>query len=282
VHDFAAASSARVEIMSDDVVVMHAKNARLVPYVLYDGDRHLARLATVTTDVRTRTDAEGTDPTSTVSFTIDDLSGKEPKRLSSFGDPGATGEIIGERYAVATMPGCCGGTDIHRVRALETGRALFRATGDGATGSAAWGEAPNAKPRTVRWAAFDGDVAEKAAAGVLGHIAYGSDEGVISVVELRAKERDDDLALGLSHSAELVWIDPKASADNGPPSSGTADSPQAIWVIEGIADPAKLGGFSLALTLENKRLLEIPVAADRLDVTGAKATASVVVSAAPH
>jgi hypothetical protein len=282
-HNFTAASSARIEIMPDDVVVMQAHNARLVPYVLYDGDRHRARLATITTDVRTRTDAEGTDPASTVSFAIDDVSGAEPKRLSSFGDPGATGEIVGERYSVATMPGCCGGADIHRVRALETGRALFRAAGDGVMGSAAWAEAPNAKPRTVRWAAFDGDIGEKeAAAGVLGHIAYGSDEGVLSVVELRAKARDDDLALGLSHAAELVWIDPKASADNGPPSPGAADSPQSVWAIEGIAEPAGLGGFSLALTLENKRLLEIPIAADRLDASKAKSTAPIVVSAAPR
>lgn len=269
--------------MADDVVVMQARNARLVPYVLYDGDKHHARLATSTTDVRTRTDAEGTDPASTVSFTIDDVSGKEPKRLSSFSDPGATGQIVGERYAVATMPGCCGGADIHRVHAAETGGALFRATGDVAMGSTAWAEAPNAKPRTVRWAAFDGEVAEKeAASGVLGHIAYGSDEGVMSVVELRAKARDDDLALGLSHAAELVWIDPKARAENGPPSPGAADSPQAIWVIEGVVDPARLGGFSLALTLENRRLLEIPIAADRLDASRAEATSPIVVGAAPR
>ena len=281
VHELSAASSARVEIMQDGTVVMRVSNARLVPYVLYDGDKNNARLATIATDVRTRTDAEGTDPASTVSFAVDDLSGLQPKRLSSFSDPGAVGAIVGERYGVATMPGCCGGADIHHVHALETGRALFRSTGDGATGTAAWAEAPNSKPRTVRWAAFDGDVSEKEAeAGLLGRISYGSDEGVLSSVELRTKTRNEDLALGLSHMAVLMWIDPKASRTNSAAASGTADSPQSIWAIEGIADSTRLSGFRLELRLDNRRLIEIPIAGDRLVPIKARATASITVSAA--
>jgi len=281
VHELSAASSARVEITQDGNVAMRARNARLVPYVLYDGDKNNARLATITTDVRTRTDAEGTDPASTVSFDVDDLSGAQPKRLSSFSDPGAVGEIIGERYGMTTMPGCCGGADIHHVHALETGRALFRSTGDGAMGTTAWAEAPNAKPRTVRWAAFDGDVSESdTKAGLLGRIAYGSDEGELSVVELRTKSRNDDLALGLSHSAVLMWVDPKASPDNGPATSGTADFPQSIWAIQGIADPTRLGGFRLELRLERRRLIEIPITSDRLVANKARTTASITVIAA--
>jgi hypothetical protein len=282
-HELSAASSAHVEITQDGNVAMRARNARLVPYVLYDGDQNSARLATITTDVRTRTDAEGLDPASTVSFDVDDLSGLHPKRLSSFSAPGGVGAIVGERYGVATMPGCCGGADVHRVHALETGQALFRSTGDSPMGTNAWAEAPNAKPRTVRWAAFDGDISEKEAeAGLLGRISYGSDEGLLSSVELRTKTRNDDLALGLSHMAVLLWIDPKAGRANSATASGTADSPQQIWAIEGIADPTRIGGFRLELRLDSRRLMEIPIASDRLATTRARTTASITVSTATH
>ena len=80
VHEFSASSTARIAIRADGNVAMLVRNSRLVPYILYDGERH-ARLATITTDVRSRTDAEGVDPHSTVSFTVDDLSGAIPKRL---------------------------------------------------------------------------------------------------------------------------------------------------------------------------------------------------------
>jgi len=281
VHNMSAASSAKIEVTADDTVVMQARNARLVPYVLYDGDAHRPRLATITSDVTTRTDAEGPDPKSTVSFEVQDLAAAEPKRLSSFTEPGTEGSIVAERYGVATMPGCCGGTDLHRVHALESGTLLFRSTGDGALGSAAWAEAPNAKPRTVRWAAFDGDVGGKeAAAGLLGRIVYGGDDGPLSTIELRSKARDDDLAMGLAHNAVLVWIDPKADPKTAPPSSGTADSPQSLWVVEGVAEPARLGGFQLALMLDKKRLATIPIAADRLAAKDAKTTGAVAVRAA--
>ena len=39
--------------------------------------------------VRTRTDAEGVDPASTVSVSVDDLSAVQPRRLAAFSDPGS-------------------------------------------------------------------------------------------------------------------------------------------------------------------------------------------------
>ncbi|MGE5270728.1 MAG: hypothetical protein ACM3JG_13760 [Thiohalocapsa sp.] len=276
-HMFSATSEVRVETTADGTVAMRSRNARLVPYALFDGEKYHARLATITSDVRRRTDAEGVDPASSVAFEIKDLSTADAKTLASFSEPGAHGRIVGERYAVATMPGCCAGADVHRVHAAETGKALYTATGDAALGSAAWAEAPNAKPRTVRWAAFDGNVSDKeAAAGLLGHIAYGNDAGKLSAVDIYAKAPDDDLAMGLAHTAALVWLDGKAPRDGGPPASGTADGPQAIWAIEGIADGAKLGGFEVALMLGKRRLATIPIRGDRLIAGEAKSSDFIV------
>ena len=97
--------------------------------------------------------------------------------------------------------------------------------------------------------------------------------GPLSRVELRTASQNDDLALGLSHDAVLVWIDPKANPENGPPGSGTPGSPQQIWGIEHISDPARVGGFGLALMLDGKRLATIPIEHDRL-VAGKATTAS--------
>src|SRR6266567_1484951 len=102
-YDGTASSSVHVESTSSSdagkAIVMSVRNARLVPYVIYvwrdqqqsDADALQARLATITSDVKTRTDAEGVDPGSTVSVTVDDLSGKEPRRLASFSEPGSEG-----------------------------------------------------------------------------------------------------------------------------------------------------------------------------------------------
>src|SRR5262249_17808651 len=73
-HELSAPSRAVIEIGPDGTVIMHATNVRLVPYALFDGEHQLPRLATVTSDVRQRTDAEGDDPASTVAVTVDDLS----------------------------------------------------------------------------------------------------------------------------------------------------------------------------------------------------------------
>ena len=265
VHEFSAASS----------VAMWARNTRYLPFVVLDGENRHARLATITTDVRTRTDAEGVAPESTVAFTVDDLSKSEPKRLSSFSDPGSTGEVVGDRYSAVTMPACCDGADVHGVRALNTGRLLFRSTGPGATGTAAWAEAPNAKPPTVRWAAYDG-VTE---GGLLGRIVYGGDEGPLSAVGLRSKSRDDHLDLALSHSAVLIWVDPSKKSSGNATSSGEPGAPRPIWTIEGVSDPGRLSGFQLALVLNGRRLLTIPITRDRLVASEAKTSGGIAVTA---
>jgi hypothetical protein len=293
-YDGTASSSVHVErVTSADgtAIVMSVRNARLVPYVVYvwpnqqtDAQEVLqTRLATVTTDVKTRTDAEGVDPGSTVSVTVDDVSTGEPRRLSSFSDPGSEGVMLGRRYFATIMPGCCDSPQIHRVRVLETGRALFRSTGPDPAGSVAWADVPNAKPEIVRWAAFDGEIQEgDAKHGLLGHISYGDSDGPLSVLEVRTRLRGeayDNLWEGVAHNAKLVWIDPRANKDSGSPSSGDPDSPKDIWAAEGTKDPKQLGGFQLALMLEGKRLATIPIAGDRLVPSRASAGRDIYVPA---
>ncbi|MBX6323371.1 MAG: hypothetical protein IRY94_16225, partial [Rhodospirillaceae bacterium] len=267
-HEAAASSHAEVAVAPDGTLTLHARNARLEPYALFDGERYLPRLATVTTDVRQRTDAEGYDPSSTVSVTVDDLSGPTPVRLAAFSDPGAAGVRLTEEYFDSLMTGCCGGPTLHSVRALETGRLLFRATGDGDGGSSAWAEVPNARPPILRWAAFDGAVDEEALArGVVGVIAYGSREATLSRLELRAAtaEAATDLNLGLSHEARLVWIDEVSGEPGDQPASGSPAAAEPIWSLEGVAAPDGMTGFALRLLdYDGKPLVTIPVRGDRL------------------
>jgi hypothetical protein len=279
-YDGTASSSVHVESTTSSdagrAIVMSVKNARLVPYVIYvwrdaqqsDADALQARLATITTDVKTRTDAEGVDPGSMVTVTVDDVSAKEPRRLASFSEPGSEGVMLGHHYFSAIMPGCCDSPQIHRVHALETGRALFRSTGPDPAGTAAWAEVPNARPTIVRWAAFDGSIEQADAQhGLLGRISYGDNDGPLSVLEVRTRLRGesyDSLWEGVAHGAKLIWIDPRATRNTGGPSSGDPDSPKDIWATEGTKDPKQLGGFQLAITLDGKRLATIPIASDRL------------------
>ena len=274
-HEVTATSRAEVEVAADGTVVMRAINVRLLPYALFDGTRHLPRLATVTTDVRNRTDAEGDDPASTVSVTVDDLSAAAPRRLAAFSDPGSDGMLLGVAYFDARQPGCCAGPTLHSVRALESGRLLYRATGDAAGGSAAWAVVPNARPLLLRWAAFDGRIDEAAQGrGVVGYILYGSPEATLSRLELRATgkaAKSDDLNLGLSHDAGLVWVDAASQKAGYAPSAGGPEDPATIWSLNGVASPEKIGGFALRLLgFDGRPLATIPVTADRLATAGAK------------
>ncbi len=279
-HEAKADSSATLDVKSDGTVVMHSRNAELIPYVVYNGERHLPRLATVTTDVTRRTDAEGDDPSSTVSVTVDDLSGDTPKRLSSFSDPGSEGEILGETYFDTSQPGCCAGPTVHSIRSLEDGKLLYRATGDSDAGSSAWAEAPNSRPRLIRWAAFDGVVDEAAAnAGVVGYLSYGNLDGTLSRLEIKAADNKDDMNTGLSHEAKLVWVDAKSQKSGHEPASGSPENPESIWSLDKISDPEKIGGFSVSLlNYDGHRLATIPVEADRLVAGQAKLGKGIMLS----
>lgn len=286
-HEATANSSATIDVKPDGTVTIHARNARLIPYAFFDGTKHWPRLATVTTDVGRRTDAEGDDPSSTVSVTVDDMSGDSPKRLATFSDPGSDGAMLGESYFDTRQPGCCGGPDVHSVHTLEDGKLLYRATGDGETGSSAWAIAPNAGPRMVRWASFDGRVEENAVKfGTIGFISYGNLDGALSklVVKIEPKTRDaEDMNLGMSHVAKLVWLDAATQKSGRAPASGTAEDPENIWSLDKVASADKIGGFSVRLgDYDGHTLATIPIVADRLDTADAKLAKGVALSEAPH
>jgi len=284
-HELSATSRAVIEIGPDGTVIMHATNVRLVPYALFDGVHQLPRLATVTSDVRQRTDAEGDDPASTVSVTVDDLSAATPRRLASFTDPGSEGVLLGASWFDTRQPGCCAGPTVHSLRALETGRLLYRATGDGEA-SAAWGEVPNARPALIRWAAYDGRVDEAGRKrGVIGTIAYGSPQDTWSRVEIRwigDPGKADDLALGLSHDAKLLWVDAASQQAGYAPSAGSPLDPAQIWSLDGVTAAAKIGGFSLRLLdFDGKALATIPVEGDRLALDRATLAAGFALALTP-
>jgi hypothetical protein len=291
--DLKAGSSIAITRGTDGAYAARIRNSRFIPYVALDesGASHF-RLVTIATNEELRTDREPVDPAAEVSVTVDDVAGDKPRRLAAFKDAGADGAVIAARYFATTQPGCCGGADSHHVRLLENGRHLFQSTGPGATGISAWAEFPNAHPFQIRWAAFAGvDDEAQYKAGVLGILTYGNDSGPITrllLVRPQAPAENDDLDLALANGASLLWIDSKEKvppADpgmaNAGPASGSPDSPKDIWSLEKVTDPAKISGMVLALELDGKRLISIPVEADKLAADKATIDPTLVLKPAP-
>jgi len=274
--DAKAASSVVVTKGSDGSYAARVKNTRFIPYLEMDdtGATHF-RLVTVATNQELRTDREQVDPQAMVFVTVDDMVGDKAKRLASFKDAGADGEVIAAHYFATTQPGCCGSADEHHVRLLGSGKHLFQSTGPGPVGITAWAGFPNARPAQVRWAAFAG-ISDEAQhnAGILGTITYGSEAGpltTLQVIRPKPPAENDDLDLALANGSTLLWIDSKEKvppADptlaNAGPAAGSPDSPKDIWSLEKVTQSAQVTGMILALELDGKRLLTIPVDQDKL------------------
>jgi hypothetical protein len=241
-----------------------------------------SRLATITSEFKFQTDREPVDPDGRMTVTVDDLSTGALKRLASFSDSGQSGVIVASTYFASLLPGCCDAPDIHAVRLLETGRALFTSTGPGNTGSTGWVEAPNSPIN--RWAAFNGVFKGDDKKGYLGTITYGGPMGVLSTVRVSTTKPDpnDDLWEGLAHGASFLWLDPKAKGDDAKPGSGTPDSPYSIWSLDKLSNAQDFGGFQLVLVLDTKRLAFIPVEHDHLVLKGAVLSPRIALAAAPN
>ncbi len=272
--DAKAGSSIVFTKEKEGIVAVRVQNTRLVPYLFLEelGGSHY-RLVTIATDMVLRTDREQVDNDAFVSVTIDDMGDTNSERIS-FKDRGEDGAVVAERYFSTTTPGCCGNPDTHHVRLLETGQHLFQSTGPGPVGITAWAEFPEARPFQIRWAAF-GPVPSKAQndGSVLGKITYGNDDGPLSTVVLSRPQRayKDNLDLALTSGATLLWVDSKEKLSemeilyHENPSSGTPDTPRAVWPPDNKeADPANVRGLVLALELDGKRLISIPVEGDKL------------------
>lgn len=290
VHEQSATSTARVERLPGNHIETRIRNSWL--HVVYEFDsslRHRPFLVTVTTDVTRGTTGEGVDPRSTVSFMVDDLSGPAPVRAAAYADPGAEGKILGERYAVATMPGCCAGATEHRVRLLANGRPLFTSTGPEAPGTTAWAYATSHSYR--RWAAFNGEVTSaQEDQGILGTITYGSDTGPLSAVMIRTptpRTPEDAFAsyMQMTRNTRLVWHDPREVAltpehrvSTSGDVSGDPDVPKHLMGVENVEvpDPRAIGTFEVVLLLDGRRLIAVPVEADRLDPKMARGVDGIV------
>jgi hypothetical protein len=274
--DATGTSSAHVEISTgadgQKTTAVTVRNVRFDTYQVFVGEKRdpQSRLATITSEFTLRTDREPVDPNAHITVAVDDLSTGALKRIASFTDPGQTGAIVASTYFAATRPGCCDAPDVHAVRLLETGQALFTSTGPGDIGSTGWVEAPNSSIK--RWAAFNGTTGEgDAKRGYLGTITYGGPTGVLSTVQVSTPKPDqyDDLWEGLAHGASFLWLDPKAKGDNAKPGSGDPVSPYSMWSLDKLSDAQKFGGFQLVLVLDSKRLAFIPIEHDRLVLQGA-------------
>ena len=96
------------------------------------------------------------------------------------------------------------------------------------------------------------------------------------------------VSAGPPNGATLLWIDSKEKvppADptlaNAGPASGSPDSPKDIWSLERVTDPAKVAGMVLALELDGKRLISIPVEGDKLAADKATVDPTLVLKPAP-
>ncbi len=275
----------------DRVVTVRVQNKRFVPYLTLEeqGGSHY-RLVTIATDVTLRNDREQVDPDASVSVTVDDMGETKTQRVS-FKDPGEDGVIVADRYFATTTPGCCGSADTHHVRLLETGQHLFQSTGPGSVGITAWATFPNARPYQIWWAAFGGYSApEQYKEGALGTLTYGNDSGPLStflVMRPQKPAEDDSLDLAIANGAKLLWIDSKEKVPsdsglaNAGPSSGEPNSPKNIWSLENVTDPANVTGLVLALELDGKRLISIPVAGGKLIADKATIDPTLVLKPAP-
>lgn len=288
--DASATASAHVVITTgadgEKTTAVTFRNVRFDTYVVFVGDKGepQSRLATITSEFTLRTNLEPADPDAHVTVSVDGLSTGALKRITTFTDPGQSGVVVASTYFASTLPGCCDAPEIHAVRLLETGAALFTATGPDDTGSTGWVEAPNSKPRITRWAAFNGVTKEgDDKRGILGTITYGGPGGALSTVQVSTPKPDqyDDLWEGLAHDASFLWLDPKAKGDNAKPGAGVPGSPYSIWALDKLTDPQKFGGFQLVLVLGDKRLAFIPVEHDRLVLKGSVVSPRISLAAMP-
>ena len=81
----------------------------------------------------------------------------------------------------------------------------------------------------------------------------------------------EDLNLGLSHEAKLVWVDVVSQKHGHPANSGTPANGEDIWSLDGVSTPDKISGFAIRLlNYDGKPLATIPTTADRLVAARAK------------
>jgi hypothetical protein len=238
------------------------------------------RVATITTTYVANNDDENTS----LGVSVDDVSGNDIRRVSAFSDPGNTGRVVDGQLFVTTAHACCALPALHHVRFLETGKLLFRSSGDTEFGAAAFAEIPNVYPHVDRWAAFEaaGLFDKEDDQDVIGFITYGDFKGELSKIVLRSKVTSAVRGRQLSSrnlrqdAAEcgfVVWLVPGSDANKPKrPTSGECShfpggshiSTELWHLAQQRADPV-LSGFALEFSVLGRVYATIPIANDRFD-----------------
>lgn len=285
-----AQSSITLEVSKEGWVV-HQRAVRFEPYDAIPDDIKVGvpfahRLATITS----LSDGESDALERRIQVTVDDMSGPALRRIAEFTDPGRQGEVVGGLFFVTTGEGCCGQPNRHHVRNLETGKALFNASGDGEMGMTAFMEVPNHHPTLERWAAFEGLIGDyDKDPAMLGMLRYGDRYHTISAVALRMDpaKQPQDIVLELPSCGALLWREPGKEPGAGQPqrpkagacSTGGSYAPVALFSLEHASGP--LGGFALEISLSGKVYATIPVTGDRLDIAHARLQHGLTLQAVP-
>ncbi len=272
-------------------LVVHQRSVRYEAYADVPEDIRVGvpfgnRLATIATVASGALD----DQTSRVEVVVQALSGPGLYRVTAFSDPGSEGAVAAP-FFVTTQRGCCSPLTRYHVRAIETGRLLFTATGAGLSGLVAVMDVPNRHPAVERWAAFEGRPGERSDPAMLGILRYGDRGGALDTLVLRMEvaRQPEDVGLDLPECGALLWREPGREPPPGQPHRAAAG---ACFEPPGLSYATPLfglehagaapGGFELELSLHDTVYASIPVTRDRLDVAHARLAPGVSLAPVPQ
>jgi len=251
--------------------------SRLLPFVIRDRrtNQYRTRLVTVRTTVKSRTDLDGV--TGRVAVTVDDLDRRAPRQLASWSDAGLDGTLLDAAdppLFVTAATGCCG--VVHLARVVDTGRILFRSTGDGPAGVSAWFNLAGVPFDNRRWAALEADYGythrDLHSAAIL---RYGDRGGTIQTLEVRVGPEPDaavDFARRVASADALLWDNGTDAKERPGLQVSTAEVPALVGIGQKPAGRGDIGGFSLVIRIPPSRdgsapaqvLARIPLRGDRL------------------
>ena len=255
-------------------------------------DEFVPRLITTTT----KGSWDGTDEKYSVVVTIDELRGRTPRRVAKFSDPGTMGEVLGDTYYLTAVPPCCTDTGHFWFRSADTGKFLFKATGNGEVGATAfmYVQAVGAKVNTERWIAFEGNTDSNPDPTLLGHIRYGDRSGTLSDVQIRVKsdappwsraDGDWNEVEGAKECSFLQWLKDGAvhsTYGRRRPSPGGCDF-KGDYLPEPFQSlPNGVNGIEVEYSISGDVYAVIPIVNDRLDIEHAQTASRIMLGRVAH
>jgi hypothetical protein len=250
-------------------------------------DKFVPRLITTTT----KGSWDGIDEKYSVVVTIDELGGRTPRRVAKFSDPGTMGEVLADdTYYLTAEPPCCAATGHFWFRSADTGRFLFRATGNGETGASAfmYVQAVGTKVNTERWVAFEGNTDSNPDPTSLGHIRYGDLSGPLSDVQIRVKsdappwsraDREWDEIEGAQECSFLQWLQAgtvHSSFGRKRPAPGGCDLKGEYQPEHFESLPNGVNGIEVEYSISGDVYAVIPIVNDHLDIEHAQTASRII------